>query len=104
MAAHVYNHWCFMPDLAEQHQRMDTFTAPYTVLRLLTHLKMTYEPVKKRAAPFNKIVGERAQTVAVGKQAITRRIRTYVLANNRTEGNAPLTIQTLVDVLQSSRA
>ena len=40
--AHVYNHWSFMPSLADQHQRMASFTAPYTVLRLLTPLKMSY--------------------------------------------------------------
>jgi uncharacterized protein YecE (DUF72 family) len=37
--AHVYNHWSYMPPLSEQHQRMETFTAPFTVLRLLTPLK-----------------------------------------------------------------
>lgn len=37
---------------------MDTFTAPFTVLRLLTPLKMSYEEAKKRAEPYNKIVGE----------------------------------------------
>jgi uncharacterized protein YecE (DUF72 family) len=38
--AHVYNHWCYMPSLAEQHKRMgETFTAPFTVLRLLTTLE-----------------------------------------------------------------
>ena len=29
--AHVYNHWSYMPSLAEQHQRMGSFTAPFTV-------------------------------------------------------------------------
>ena len=84
---------------------MGTFTAPFTVLRLLTPLKMTYEAAKKRAAPYDKIVGElpemRAETVELVKQAVSRRISAYVLVNNRTEGNAPLTIQALVDALQS---
>lgn len=38
--AHGYNHWSYMPSLAEQHQRMESFTAPFTVLRLLTPLKI----------------------------------------------------------------
>ena len=104
VAAHVYNHWCFMPGLDAQHKRMEDFTAPFTVLRLLTPLGMIYEEAKKRAAPYNKIVGElpemRAETVDLTKQAVSRRIRAYVLVNNRTEGNAPLTIQALVDILQ----
>ena len=37
---------------------MGSFTAPFTVLRLLTPLKMTYEAAKKRAEPYTKIVGE----------------------------------------------
>jgi uncharacterized protein YecE (DUF72 family) len=32
--AHVYNHWCFMPSLAEQHRLMQGFTAAFTMLRL----------------------------------------------------------------------
>ena len=56
--AHVYNHWSSMPTLADQHSRMGSFTAPFTVLRLLTPLKMSYEAAKKRAEPYNKIVEE----------------------------------------------
>jgi hypothetical protein len=37
---------------------MDRFTAPFTVLRLLTPPKMTYEAAKKRAAPYTNIVEE----------------------------------------------
>jgi hypothetical protein len=35
-----------MPSLAEQHQRMRTFTAPFSVFRLQTPLKMTHEAAK----------------------------------------------------------
>ena len=76
--AHGYNHWCFMPGLAEQDQRMGTFTAPFTVLRLLPPLKMTYEAAKKRAEPYDKIVGElaemRTQTVQLVSAAIVQKI------------------------------
>ncbi len=101
--AHVYNHWSYMPPLAEQHKRMETFTAPFTVLRLLTPLKISYEAAKKRAEPYNKIVGElpemRQDTVSLVKQAVADNRRAFVLVNNRSEGNAPLTIQSLVDQL-----
>lgn len=103
--AHVYNHWSYMPSLAEQHRRMATFTAPFTVFRLLTPLKMTYEAAKKRAEPYNKIVGElpemRRDTVRLVQQATGENRTTYVLVNNRAEGNAPLTIQALVERLQA---
>jgi uncharacterized protein YecE (DUF72 family) len=102
--AHVYNHWCFMPSLADQHQRMEhTFTTDFSLFRLLTPLRMTYEAAKKRAAPYNKIVAElpemRRDVVALVKQSIKDGRRAYVLVNNRSEGNAPKTIQGLVEML-----
>jgi uncharacterized protein YecE (DUF72 family) len=103
--AHVYNHWSYMPSLAEQHHRMERFTAPFTVLRLLTPLKLSYEAAKKRAEPYTKIVGElpmmRQDTVELVKKAVAENRRAYVLVNNRSEGNAPLTIQALSDQLRA---
>jgi len=103
--AHVYNHWSSMPPLLAQHQRMEPFTAPFTVLRLLTPLNMSYEAAKKRAEPYNKIVGElpdmRRETVHLVKQAVAENRRAYVLVNNRSEGNAPLTVQALAEQLQT---
>jgi len=102
--AHVYNHWSYMPALAEQHHRMERFTAPFTVLRLLTPLKISYEAAKKRAEPYTKIVGElpvmRRDTVELVKKAVGEGRRAYVLVNNRSEGNAPLTVQALSDSLR----
>ncbi|MBX3331757.1 MAG: DUF72 domain-containing protein [Nitrospira sp.] len=104
--AHVYNHWSYMPPLQEQHQQMEErFTAPFTVLRLLTPLKMSYEAAKKRAEPYTRIVEElpkmRRDTVELVKKAVDEQRKAYVLVNNRSEGNAPLTIQALVKALQT---
>ncbi len=102
--AHVYNHWSYMPPLAEQHQRLGTFTAPFTVLRLLTPLKMSYEAAKKRAEPYTKIIEElpqmRRETVDLVRRAVAENRSAYVLVNNRSEGNAPLTVEALVDALR----
>ena len=101
--AHVYNHWSHMPSLLDQQQHLGTFTAPFTVLRLHTPLKMSYEAAKKRAEPYAKIVGElpqmRRETVCLVRQAVNEGRRAYVLVNNRAEGNAPLTVQALSDLL-----
>ena len=106
--AHVYNHWTVMPSLAEQHARMQSFTAPFTVLRLLTPLGMSYEAAKKRAEPYTKIVEElpemRRDTVDMVQKAIAQNLRSYVLVNNRSEGNAPMTVQALVDRLQTANS
>ena len=103
--AHVYNHWSYMPALAEQHTRMQGFTAVFTVLRLLTPLKMSYEAAKKRAEPYTKIVEElpqmRRETVQLARQAVNEGRHAYVLVNNRAEGNAPLTVQALIELLRA---
>ena len=103
--AHVYNHWSYMPPLAEQHRQMlERFTAPFTVIRLLTPLNMSHEAAVKRAEPYNKIVGPlpemRRDTIALVKQAVDENRRAYVLVNNRSEGNAPLTVQAIVSYLR----
>jgi len=102
--AHVYNHWSYMPPLAEQHTRMVSLTAPFTVLRLLTPLKMSYEAAKKRAEPYTKVVEElpqmRRETVQLVRQAVSEGRHAYVLVNNRAEGNAPLTVEGLVGMLR----
>ena len=84
----------------------ERFTAPFTVIRLLTPLNMSYETAKKRATPYDKIVGElpqmRKETVVLIKQAANENRRAYVLVNNRSEGNAPTTIQALITSLGNS--
>ena len=67
-----------MRHLAEQHIRMQGFTAGFTVLRLLTPLKMSYEAAKKRAEPYTKIVEElpqmRRETVQLVRQAVSKNL------------------------------
>jgi len=95
-----------MPPLLDQHQRLGVFTAPFTVFRLHTPLQMSYETAKKRAEPYTKIVEElpqmRRETVHLVRQAVTEARHTYVLINNRAEGNAPLTVQALSDQLRNT--
>ena len=99
----VHNHWSYMQSLAGQHKLMETFTATFTVLRLLTPLKISYEAAKKRAEPYTKIVGElpemRRETAELVGKAVAENLRAYVLVNNRSEGNAPLTVQALTESL-----
>jgi hypothetical protein len=75
------------------------------VLRFLTPLKVSYPAANKRAEPYTKIVGElpqmRREAVQMVRQAVSEGRRAYVLVNNRAEGNAPLTVQGLVEMLCS---
>lgn len=77
-----------------------------TVLRPVAPLKMSYEAAKKRAEPYAKIVEElpqmRWETVELVRKAIAENRRAYVLVNNRSEGNAPLTGEGLRGAILSS--
>lgn len=76
------------------------------MLRLLTPLKISYEAAKKRAEPYDKIVEKlpemRREATDLVRKAIAGNLRSYVLVNNRSEGNAPLTVQALVNRLKAS--
>jgi len=101
----VYNHWTYMPPIAEQHRKLgETFTAPFVLFRLLTPLRIKYETAVQMAEPYNKIVKPLSQmrddTVQLIRKAVAQERRAYVLVNNRAEGCAPLTVQALVDHLE----
>jgi hypothetical protein len=46
----------------------------------------------------------RRETVSLVHQAVGMGRRAYVLVNNRAEGNAPLTVQALVDGIMREKA
>ncbi len=105
--AHVYNHWSYMPPLADQHRSLEqTFTASHTVIRLLTPLGLKYEQAVERYKPYDRIVQPqprmRQETIDLVKQAAAEGISAYVLANNRSEGCSPLTVQALAEALDGA--
>jgi hypothetical protein len=62
------------------------------------------EASKKQADPYTKIVEElpqmRRESVELVQAAVVEGRRAYVLANNRSEVNAPLTVQALAEMLR----
>jgi len=105
-AAHVYNHWTHMPELAAQHAALGRrFSARFTLMRLLTPPGMAHADAVTRFAPYTKLVQPqprmRADVLALIRQALEDQTAVYVLVNNRAEGNAPSTIQALTDALRA---
>ena len=103
--SHVFNHQSYQLPLIEQHKRLgEVFSAPFVVFRLLTPLRVSYAQAVRIAEPYNKIVAElpkmRQDIITLVKQAVAEQRQTYVLVNNRAEGNAPMTIQALSDQLR----
>jgi uncharacterized protein YecE (DUF72 family) len=99
--AHVYNHWSYMPPLAEQHRLLgERWTAPIVLFRLLTPLGIAYEQAVERYKPYDRIVEPqprmRRETIALVRQAVADGTSPYVLVNNRAEGCAPQTVQAIV--------
>ena len=89
--------------MVRNYYQIYTHLYTHSVLRLLTPL-MSYEAAKKRAEPYTKIVEElpqmRRETVQLARQAVSEGRHAYVLVNNRCEGNAPLTVQGLSEMLR----
>jgi hypothetical protein len=63
---------------------------------------MSYAAAKKRGEPYTKIVEElpqmRREAVQLSRQAASEGRHAYVPANNRAEGNAPLTVEALTEM------
>ena len=71
---------------------MDSFSAEFTVLHLMTPRKSGLSPIRRLSTCCRR--GDRMPSM---NQAIKETRQAYVLVNNRSEGNAPLTVQILVE-------
>jgi uncharacterized protein YecE (DUF72 family) len=99
--AHVYNAWTRMPDLEEQMAIDDSVTADFTVTRALLRRGRPYEEAVAQLSPYGIILDENTRA----REAIREQIRktreqrrsAYIFVNNRLEGNAPLTIEAIID-------
>ena len=105
--AHVYNHWSIMPPLAQQDRVMgNRFTTDLVVFRLLTPLGLSYSEAVERYRPYDRLQSPlpemRGDTIALCRRVRDEGKSAYVLVNNRAEGNAPATVQALVDALAGS--
>ena len=101
--AHVFNAWTRMPVLSDQVQLPGAFTADFTVVRALLARGRNYEQAVKKFEPYRETQepNEEARDgiKAIAKQAMAEEKDAYVFVNNRLEGNAPGTIEAVVDQL-----
>jgi uncharacterized protein YecE (DUF72 family) len=99
--AHVYNAWSRMPELRYQMSIPDSLTADFAVCRALLRYGRVYEDAVARFAPYREIQDPNPQArdsmrVLIGRAREDRRLL-FLFVNNRLEGNAPLTILSLVE-------
>lgn len=101
--AHVFNSWTRMPPVGEQAEIPGSFSAPFTVARILLRPGRTYSDAVDAFAPYDRIHDRnpelRHDVAALIRQAAALRIPAYILVNNRAEGSAPLTIAAIAALL-----
>lgn len=94
--AHCYTVHPTMPDIATQLRVVSPFYQPALVVRWMLQPALRYEGAKERYAPFDRLVDEAPAT----REAIARAVLdalvaerpAFVIANNKAEGSAPLTV------------
>ncbi len=95
-AVHCLNHWTNMPRIAEQMKEPHVLDGPFVMARLMLPQGRSYELMKAKFEPFDRIV-EPAPTMRADVAELVRRTgelgkETYVLVNNKVEGSSPLTV------------
>ena len=89
-----------MPDLSKQTRIEQAYTADFTVTRALLRPGRAYEEAVQQFAPYEKVQDEnpkaRETMRELIRQAKERRTAAYIFVNNRLEGNAPTTIESVI--------
>jgi uncharacterized protein YecE (DUF72 family) len=99
--AHVYNAWSKMPELAAQMAIPDSVTADFLVSRALLRLGRVYEEAVATFSPYMEIQDPNPEArdsmrILIGRAREDRKAL-FLFVNNRLEGNAPLTILSVVE-------
>ena len=99
--AHVFNAWTRMPEIHEQMQLPEVYTADFTVARALLRRGRPYEQAVAKFSPYREIQDPNPEARQALRDLIShareRHQPSYIFVNNRLEGNAPQTIEAVVD-------
>jgi uncharacterized protein YecE (DUF72 family) len=100
-AAHCYTIHPAMTTLERQLELLQPFYQRALVLRWTLHGGLAYEVAKDRYAPFDRLVDEdprsRERIAVAVLDALLGERDVFVIANNKAEGSAPLTIFRLAE-------
>lgn len=100
-AAHVFNAWTRMPELSVQTSIPAAYTADFILARALLRRGRSYEDAVKRFSPYTEIQDPnppaREALRGLIRRAREQRQEAYIFVNNRLEGNAPASIQAIVE-------
>jgi uncharacterized protein YecE (DUF72 family) len=92
-----------VPGIAQQREYTGGALPRTLVIRWMLHRKLTYEGAKDRHRPFDRIVDEdelsRAEIAGLCIEALQAGRTAFVIANNKAEGSAPLSLIGLAERL-----
>ncbi|MBZ5582095.1 MAG: DUF72 domain-containing protein [Acidobacteriia bacterium] len=99
--AHVYNAWSRMPELRRQIAIPDSTTADFQVCRALLRRGRMYEQAVAAFQPYTEIQDPNPEArdsmrILIGRARENKQML-FLFVNNRLEGNAPLTILSVVE-------
>jgi hypothetical protein len=98
--AHVFSAWSRMPVLEDQIQVPAAYSADFTVARALLRKGRNYEQAVKEFEPFERTQevneGARGALRQIARDCLRRKTPAFLFVNNRLEGNAPSTIESVV--------
>ncbi|MDR3719224.1 MAG: DUF72 domain-containing protein [Bryobacteraceae bacterium] len=99
--AHVFNAWTRMPELPGQIAIEEAFTADFLVARALLRQGRPYADAVAKFQPYERVQepnpGARAALKELMDRASRSRQLAFLFVNNRLEGNAPGTIEAVID-------
>lgn len=99
--AHVFNAWTRMPELGTQMALADAFTADFTVVRALLRHGRSYEEAVAKFSPYLHVQdanpGARTAIRRLIEHSRRNRRLAFIFVNNRLEGNAPETIEAILE-------
>lgn len=108
--AHVFNSWTDMPSVSQQMAFPASRTSPgLTAARFLLKPGRTYENAVKQFQPYDKIMEPDEAARQAGAALILEgeryepRRKTYIYVNNRLEGNALITIASILLALEQTK-
>lgn len=105
--SHVYNSWTRMPTIQEQLQLTEANRFRCLPARLLLRPGVKYETAVEAYSPYDRIQDEQPESRQAAADLVRRAIQmgipAFVFVNNRFEGSAPLTIQGILEILNSRK-
>jgi uncharacterized protein YecE (DUF72 family) len=105
---HCFNVHPSMPSIQAQRRMTPSADAPALVVRWMLHPGQRYEAAKTRYEPFDRIVdddpGSRQAIAALCLEAAAAGRPAWVIANNKAEGSAPLTVCRLAECIVAGHA